>query len=135
MCPGRGGGLFSYFWFMIRIIMIDDHTIIGTGLKNSFQPSRDGIQIMKLYENVDKAIKGSRPSGFDMIILDLWIGKADPEENVRKLKDRFPGKPILVFTGEEDPEWKRKMMQAGVNGYISKMSMIEEIKRAILSLF
>jgi DNA-binding NarL/FixJ family response regulator len=51
--------------------------------------------------------------------------------NLKCLKEKFPGKPILIFTGEDSLEWRKKMMHAGVNGYICKTADPCEIKRAI----
>jgi len=116
---------------MIRVIVIEDQPIIGTGLTCLFHPSRDDIHILELYSSVEKAISEVESSTFDIIILDLWINKGNPEGNVKKLQSHFPGKPILIFTGEESWEWRNKMMRSGVNGYISKTAMKHEIKLAI----
>lgn len=120
---------------MIRVIVIENEPIIGTGLKCLFHPSRDDIHILELYTSVENAITEVESSTFDVIILDLWIKKGNPEGNVKKLKDHYPGKPILIFTGEESLEWKNKMMRAKVNGYISKNAMKHEIKLAIQKIY
>ena len=120
---------------MIRVIVIDDQIIIGVGLRNMFHPSRDGIDITKLFRSIQDTIIKAKSYLFDIIILDLWIGKNNPQDNVKDLRDQFPEKPILVFTGEESLEWKRKMIQAGVNGYITKSSTKTEIKKAIQGIF
>jgi two-component system invasion response regulator UvrY len=120
---------------MIRVIVVDDQIIIGVGLRNMFHPSRDGVEIGKLFRNVRDTIINAASHLFDIIILDLWIGKSCPQDNVKDLRDRFPGKSILVFTGEESVEWKRKMIQAGVNGYITKSANKTEIKRAIQGIY
>jgi DNA-binding NarL/FixJ family response regulator len=116
---------------MIRVIVIEDQPIIGTGLKCLFHPSRDDIHILELYSSIEKAITEVESSAFDIIILDLWINKGNPEGNVKRLQAHFPGKPILIFTGEESSEWRNKMMRSGVSGYISKTAMKHEIKLAI----
>jgi DNA-binding NarL/FixJ family response regulator len=116
---------------MIRAILIEDESIIGAGLRSMFHPSHDGIAINKVFRDVQETLSKTKSSLLDIIILDLWIGKKDPLVNVMDLKNRFPEKPILIFTGEESIEWKRKMIQAGVDGYISKLSTKSEIKKAI----
>lgn len=119
---------------MIRAIVIEDQILVGVGLRNMFHPSRDGIAIKELYLSVKETILNACPDLFEIIILDLWLGESNPQENVQNLKNNFPGKPILIFTGEESPEWRRRMIRAGVNGYISKASTKCEIKTAILKL-
>jgi len=120
---------------MIRAIVIEDHIIIGVGLRNMFYPSRDGIEITELFHSVQDTIIKAKSQFFDIIILDLWIGKTNPQNNYKNLSDQFPEKPILIFTGEESLEWRRKMIQIGVKGYISKSSTKPEIKKAIQGIF
>ncbi len=116
---------------MIRVIIIDDQVIIGTGLRYMFNPSRDGIEIKALFLNVQDTITNAKEDQFDFIILDLWIGQSSPQENIKILRNHFPAKPILIFTGEESLEWKRKMIQSGVNGYITKSATKTELKQVI----
>ena len=67
----------------------------------------------------------------DIIILDLWIPDEKPLENVKMLKESFPDKPLLVFSTEDSPEWMRKMMVAGVKGFVNKDASRHDIKSAI----
>jgi DNA-binding NarL/FixJ family response regulator len=116
---------------MIRVIIIDDQLIIGAGLRYMFHPSRDGIEIIELFRNVQNTISKADSAQFDFIILDLWIGMSSPQENIKKLRNQFPGKSILIFTHEESLEWKRKMIQEGVNGYLTKSATKTELRKVI----
>jgi len=113
---------------MIRLFIIEDHPIIITGLRNTFRPSRDGIEIIGSANNVDEAIIKADPAYFDIFLLDLWIPGYNPLRNVKKIREQFPGKPVVMFTSEESTLWQRKMFEAGAMAYLFKSAEKNEIR-------
>lgn len=120
---------------MIRLYIIEDHPIIVTGFKNLFRPSRDEIEITGNSFNVDDALVHADPNTFDIFMLDLWLPDSHPLLNVKKLKDNFQGKPIVIFTSEESTSWQRKMFEAGVMAYLLKSTNKFEIKSTLEKVF
>ncbi len=113
---------------MIRLFVIEDHPIIVTGLRNLFRPSRDEVEIYSSAATVEEAIQKNDPEAFDIILLDLWLHSTPPLENVKRLKEKFPDKPIVIFTSEGSTLWQRKMFEAGVKAYLLKTAEKSEIK-------
>jgi DNA-binding NarL/FixJ family response regulator len=113
---------------MIRLFTIEDHPVIITGLRNTFRPSRDGIEITGSASDVDEAVAIANPSTFDMFLLDLWIPGYQPLQNIRKLRQYFAGKPVVMFTSEDSVIWQRKMFEAGAMAYLLKNAEKSEIK-------
>ena len=120
---------------MIRLFVIEDHPVIITGLKNLFRPSRDEIEITGSASNVDDAVLQANTDTFDILLLDLWLPDANPLLNVKKLKESFHGKPIVIFTSESSSSWQRKMFEAGVMAYLLKSSNRFEIKSTLEKVF
>jgi DNA-binding NarL/FixJ family response regulator len=116
---------------MIRLFVIEDHPVIITGLKNLFRPSRDDIEIIDSANSVDEALTKADPATFDVFFLDLWLPNAHPQLNVKRLKDKYRGKPIVIFTSEESSTWQRKMFEAGVMAYLNKSASKYEIKTTL----
>jgi DNA-binding NarL/FixJ family response regulator len=116
---------------MIRLFVIEDHPVIVTGLKNLFRPSRDEIEITGNAYNVDDAVAKADAETFDVFFLDLWLPDAHPLMNVKKLKEKFHGKPIVIFTSEDSSSWQRKMFEAGVMAYLLKSTNKSEIKSTL----
>jgi len=112
---------------MIRLFTIEDHPVIITGLRNTFRPSRDGIEIIGSANNVDEAIAAADPATFDVFLLDLWIPGYQPLQNIKKIRMRFPGKPVVIFTSEDSTIWQRKMFEAGAMAYLLKSAEKKEI--------
>ena len=120
---------------MIRLFTIEDHPVIITGLRNTFRPSRDGIEIIGSTNNVDKAIATADPSLFDVFLLDLWIPGYQPLQNIKKIREHFPGKPIVMFTSEDSALWQRKMFEAGAMAYLLKNAEKNEIRLTLEKVF
>ena len=116
---------------MIRLFTVEDHPVIITGLKNLFRPSRDEIEVVGCAASVDDAIQKADPTAFDIFMLDLWIPSSHPLPNVKKLRENFPGKPIVMFTSEDSSVWQKKMFEAGVMAYLLKSSEKSEIRSTL----
>lgn len=116
---------------MIRLFTIEDHPVIITGLRNLFRPSRDGIEITGSANHVDETILKAESDTFDIFLLDLWIPSSHPLQNVKRLKEKFSNKPIVIFTSEESMIWQRKMFEAGAVAYLLKNAEKNEIKTTL----
>jgi DNA-binding NarL/FixJ family response regulator len=117
---------------MIRIFVIEDYPTIIDGLKHEFRPSRDEIEIRGSANSMEEALEKLAKTDCDLIILDLWLKDGEPTENVHALQAKFGTIPIVVFTREDSPFWKRAMYEAGVMGYVMKDSIKAELKNVIL---
>jgi two-component system invasion response regulator UvrY len=116
---------------MIRLFTIEDHPVIVTGLRNTFRPSRDNIEITGSASNVDEAIASAIPETFDIFLLDLWIPGSQPLQNIRTLRQHFSGKPIVIFTSEDSTIWQRKMFEAGAMAYLLKSAEKTDIRQTL----
>jgi DNA-binding NarL/FixJ family response regulator len=113
---------------MISIYIIEDHPSVIAGLRNMFRTNRDEICVAGCAESMNEALVNTAQVQFDVIILDLWLPSGSPMDNVELLKNRFPSKPIVVYTSEESAFWIRRMYKAGVAAYIVKTTHRPEIK-------
>jgi DNA-binding NarL/FixJ family response regulator len=117
---------------MIRLFVIEDHiTVIVSSLRYQFRPNRDGIIVSGFAKTVEDTILTADPASFDLFILDLYIPGSLPVDNIRKLKEHFHGKPIVIYTSELSPSWRMKMMDEGALAYITKEASRDELKLAL----
>jgi DNA-binding NarL/FixJ family response regulator len=119
---------------MIRIFIIEDHPVTIAGLRTYFRPSRDIVIISKTANTLEEALLIDQGS-FDVILLDLWLPSGEPEDNFKKINLKFPGKPVVIYSGEMSVHWHRIMYKLGAKGFINKnaeKSLIENtIERVI----
>jgi DNA-binding NarL/FixJ family response regulator len=118
---------------MIKLFIIEDHaTIIVSGLRNLFRPSRDQIEITGFATTLQEAITNTGLELSDIVILDLWIPGHDPLASLQLFREQYPGKPVIIYTSEELPLWQNKMMKAGAKGYVNKSCSRDDLKSAIV---
>jgi len=113
---------------MIRLFVIEDHSLIVDGLKHKFRHSTDKITVEGWSDDIEFVVSEIPEESFDILILDLWIHETDPVENLRKLKKRFPSKPVVVLTYDRSAYWIKMMMEQGVKAYIMKDIKNRELK-------
>lgn len=113
---------------MISIFIIDDHFLIGAGLREEFDGSDDGIEVAGYAANPVKAVELIGQMHVSIIVLDLFIGFLDPVANIRLLRSRYPQTPIVILSNEESVEWQSRMFAEGARAYLLKSEDREAMK-------
>ncbi len=116
---------------MIRLFVIEDHSIIVDGLKHRFRHLTDKIIVAGWSDSIQHLVSNIPEDSFDIIILDLWLPGTDPIENLSAIKRRFPNKPVVIYTNERSTYWIKIMMEQGVKAYLIKDIDSKELKAAL----
>ena len=119
---------------MIRLFSIEDHWMVTVGLRTKFNRS-SGVVIACSATTLAAAVEGTREDSFDIILLDLFIPGTEPLENIKALRARYPGKPVVILTGEEQEIWKMQAAEAGVAAYLTKHATKEEMIETMERVF
>jgi len=89
-------------------------------------------------ENGQEAIEILQHQSFDIIITDYMMPVLDGEGLVLKIKEQELQTPIIVLTARSDQEGKLNMLRLGIDGYLNKPFIEEElhlmIKKSLQSL-
>ena len=121
---------------LIRLLVVEDNaTLVLAAMRNFFRPGRDQIQVARVAENVEQVVNHIAESDFDVIILDLFIPYSTPTNNIQALKQKFPGKPVVVYSSMDSKIWRRKMWELGASGYVHKNDGRDILKHAIIDAF
>ena len=121
---------------MIRIFIIEDHPVTIAGIRNFFRPSRDTSTVTKASIDINEALMIEDPDSFDVILLDLFLPSGKPMENYIKIAAKYPGKPIIIYSGDSSIWWQRNMYRLGCRGFLSKnsdKSLIEETLKRVMN--
>jgi two-component system, NarL family, response regulator NreC len=114
----------------IRLMLVDDHQVVRTGLK-SFLETQPDLQVVDEANNGREAIEHALESRPDIILMDITMPEMDGLEATRELKKLWPEAVVLALTVHEDKVYFMEMLAAGAAGYLTKQAASDELVQAI----
>ncbi|MEM7649047.1 MAG: response regulator transcription factor [Cyanobacteria bacterium P01_A01_bin.70] len=120
---------------MIRILLVDDQTIIRQGLANLLAAQPD-LTVVGDAENGQQAVEQvaslyNTPRQPDVILMDVRMPEIDGVAATRQICEEFPGIKILVLTTFDDDDYVQQAMRYGAKGYLLKQTPIADLAVAI----
>jgi DNA-binding NarL/FixJ family response regulator len=115
---------------MIRLLLVDDQSLICEGLKAmlSLEPDLEVVGIADNGETATEQVADLQP---DVVLMDVRMPVMDGREATRIITQQFPGIKVLVLSTFDDDEYIKQSMQAGAKGYLLKDMPSEELAQAI----
>jgi DNA-binding NarL/FixJ family response regulator len=117
---------------MTRVLVIDDHAIVRTGVRRLLASSPD-IECLEAATGEEALALLSREP-IRLAILDLNLPGLGGVELIRALLRTNPRLRVLVFSTHAEPIYVAKSLEAGALGYVSKNAAPEELARAVQAL-
>jgi len=114
----------------IRLMLVDDHDIVRTGLK-SFLDTQEGLQVVAEANSGKQAIERAQETHPDVVVMDITMPEMDGLEATRRLKELDEDCYVLALTVHEDKQYLFEMLSAGASGYVTKQVAAEELVTAI----
>lgn len=116
---------------MIRILLVDDHAVVRSGLAMLLGAKED-MEVVGEAAEGEEAIAKAMQHLPDVVIMDLSMphGK-DGLSATAELKKRLPNTAVLILTMHDDEEYLFRAIHQGASGYILKSSPHEEMISAI----
>jgi DNA-binding NarL/FixJ family response regulator len=113
----------------MKILVVDDHAIVRTGLRRLFAALPDIIMVEAATGRDALAqLREHRP---DIVLLDLNLPGMGGLEVLRRLLAEDPAARILVFSMHAEALYAARALQAGARGYVSKNADPEELLTAL----
>jgi two-component system response regulator NreC len=118
---------------LIRLILVDDHEVVRTGLK-TFLESQEGIQVIGEASSGREALEQATLGCPDVVVMDITMPEMDGLEATRRVKELCPQTHVLALTVHEDKQYLFEMMAAGASGYLTKQSAAEDLVAAVYAV-
>jgi two-component system response regulator NreC len=118
----------------IKILIADDHTILREGLAAAlFDDER--IEIIAKVNNGQEVLDYIFHSMPDIILMDINMPGMDGLTASKIIKKKYRDVKILILTMYDNKQFIVEALSLGIEGYILKMAALEELKRAILTIY
>lgn len=114
----------------IRIYLIDDHTVLRSGLRMLLNAEADMTVIGDASSvcQAEEQIGALRP---DVVILDLSMPQMNGLVGLAALREKSPESRFLILTMHNDEQYLRLALAQGALGYVIKQAANEELLSAI----
>lgn len=114
----------------IRMLLVDDHTIVREGLKRVLDPLGNGWELTEAVTGF-QALELLRESEFDLALVDLSMPGMTGLELVGRIKADFASVRILVLSMHAEEQYALRAFKAGANGYVTKDVAAAELVTAV----
>lgn len=114
-------------------LLADDHSLIRQGLVFMLEEIGSDYEILQA-TNLSQILETVNANEIDFAIIDAHFPDGNSLSILPKIKEINPNIKIMIFTGIDEATQSLKFINAGANGFLSKLSEEEEIKQAILRM-
>lgn len=114
----------------IRILIVDDHLLVRTGLRMLIDNERD-MTVVGQAANRAEALALAKSEQPNLILLDIDLGDENGLDFLAELSKTVPGVRILVLTGLRDLDSHRRAARSGAAGLVLKEHAADVLLKAI----
>lgn len=114
----------------IRVLIVDDHTIVRTGLRLLLEAEAD---ITVIGEALDghEAIPLVEMHHPDVVLMDIAMPGMNGLEATRQIKAGWPEVKVLILTMHRSDEYFFEVLKVGASGYILKGAETSDLIHAV----
>lgn len=115
---------------IFRVLIVDDHPIVLTGLNLLFAGS-DRFELVGEANSPRAACLIAERLQPDAIITDLVMGDGDGIAMIEDLRAILPSARIVVYSSRDEAAWAPRSIQAGAHGYVAKSQPLDAVAVAL----
>lgn len=112
-----------------KILIADDHHIVLTGTSLILESQMTDI-VIDIAENYPDVITKISKDKYDLLILDINMPESKNKKMISEIKEIDSDIKILIFSTHDESVALQYIME-GANGYLNKLSKVEEISEAV----
>ena len=114
----------------ITFLLADDHSLIRQGIFFLIDEMELETEIFQT-SNLQQTLEKIKNAPIDIAIIDAHFPDGNSLSILKEIKSIRPQMKVLIFTGIDENVHALKYINAGANGFLSKMSEEEEINHAV----
>jgi DNA-binding NarL/FixJ family response regulator len=117
----------------INFLLADDHSLIRQGVVFVLEEIGFDYEVFQA-SNLQQTLEAVRNYSIDIAIIDAHFPDGNSLTILPEIRKIRPEIKILIFTGIDENIHSLKYINAGANGFLSKMNEEDEIEQAILKI-
>lgn len=118
---------------MPNILLVDDHSIVRTGLKLLIHDFLAHTTIDEAHDG-DSALKKIKQKNYDLVVMDVNMPNTDSFGALQTILTFNPSLKIIMFSMNAEEVYARRYLKMGAMGYIRKDAPNNEIEKAITTV-
>jgi len=111
-----------------RVLLADDHRVVGEGLKRILA---DDFDLVGVVEDGRALVAAARQLQPDVIVADISMPYLNGIDAMVQLKKSAPDVKVVILTMHQEPAYARRALDAGASGFVLKHSAPAELVMAI----
>ena len=108
----------------VRVMLVDDHAVVRAGYRRLLADEPD-LRVVAEHADADAAyaaLLALPPGEVELLVLDLSMPGRSGLDLLRRVRQRWPALPVLVFSMHDSPALVAQALQAGAAGFVTKSS-------------
>jgi two-component system, NarL family, invasion response regulator UvrY len=114
----------------MKVLIADDHPVVRQGLRQMLAVESD-LTVVGEARNGQEVVELSRRVPWEVAVLDYNMPGKNGLELIKELRQRYPGRAVLVLSMYPEDRYAVRALKAGAAGYLTKESAPEELVSAI----
>lgn len=114
----------------VTVLIADDQTLFREGIKDLLEDEK-GIEVVGEASTGPEAVAMAKKIKPDVILMDIKLPQMDGVSATRVIRKEVPATNVLILSSYEDEAHVTEAIQAGANGYLSKMLPASELVHAL----
>lgn len=118
---------------MIKVMLVDDQTILAEGLKSVLETSED-IRVCAMAQDGAQAVALMEEHRPDVVLMDIRMPNMNGVVATKRIKESYPPTKIIILTTFDDSDYILSAINNGASGYLLKdiggAALIDAVRNA-----
>lgn len=118
---------------MIKVIIVDDQTILAEGIKSVLSTS-PSLKVIAIASDGNEAMKKMEEDPADVVLMDIRMPNMNGVVATKEIKNAYPDTKVIILTTFDDSDYILSAINNGASGYLLKdiggEALIDAVKNA-----